>query len=197
MSAAASAPTPDFTGSNDVMARMARYWPWFLALGVLWLAMGTFILGWSCLATVSVIATWVLGFFMVGYGILEIIHSFSAGRFGGRIVHVLVGVLYTVAGLMMIDSPDESALLLTKIFSLFLMIGGTFRILAVLLERFSNWGWVLLNGVVSLMLGLMIFRQWPYSGLWFIGLALGIDMMLNGWTWIMLGLGLRKAPAAE
>lgn len=196
MSSIASTPTPDYSGPSDAMGSMARYRGWFLVLGVLWLAMGTFILGWSCLARVSVVATWVLGFFMVGYGILEVVNSFSAGRFGGRIVHLLVGVLYGVAGLMMIDSPDESALILTKIFSLFLMIGGAFRILAALIERFPSWGWVLLNGIVSLLLGLMIFRQWPYSGLWFIGLAVGVDMMLNGWTWIMLGMGLRKSPAA-
>jgi uncharacterized membrane protein HdeD (DUF308 family) len=66
------------------------------------------------------------------------------------------------------------------------------RIVLSLLERFEGWGWVLLNGVISLILGVGIWRQWPVSGFWVIGLFLGIEMVLSGWSWIMLGLAARS-----
>jgi uncharacterized membrane protein HdeD (DUF308 family) len=97
---------------------------------------------------------------------------------------------------MIIGHPAESAIQLTLIIAIFLMIGGIFRIVFALSERFSGWEWVLLNGFVALLLGLMIYKQWPASGLWVIGLFVGIDLIFNGWAWIMLSLGLRKATAA-
>jgi uncharacterized membrane protein HdeD (DUF308 family) len=55
--------------------------------------------------------------------------------------------------------------------------------------------WLLLHGVVNLLLGLLIWRQWPLSGLWVIGLFIGIDLLFNGWSLVMLGLAARKIPA--
>ena len=110
-------------------------------------------------------------------------------------MHVLLGILNVAVGLMIIDDPGESALVLTKIISIFLIVGGLFRIFTALIQRFSGWGWVLLNGVVTLFLGMLVYKQWPASGLWFIGLYLGIDMIVNGWTYIMLALALKQIPA--
>jgi uncharacterized membrane protein HdeD (DUF308 family) len=82
------------------------------------------------------------------------------------------------------------------IISIFLMIGGVFRAITALTHRFAGWGWVLLNGVVTGLLGLLIYKQWPGSGLWFIGLYIGIDLIMSGWAWIMLSLGLRKLTSS-
>ena len=77
-----------------------------------------------------------------------------------------------------------------------MIVGGIFRVIAALSHRFPGWEWVLLNGGISLMLGLLIYKQWPQSGLWFIGLYIGIEMIFNGWAWIALAIGIRKLPAA-
>jgi uncharacterized membrane protein HdeD (DUF308 family) len=65
------------------------------------------------------------------------------------------------------------------------------------MSRFPQWGWVLAGGVLNLVLGIMIWRQWPVTGLWVIGLFVGIDMIFNGWTWIMLALRLKSLPRAS
>ena len=70
-----------------------------------------------------------------------------------------------------------------------------FRIVGSLVERFPHWGWIFAGGVLNLVLGLMIWQQWPVSGFWVIGLFVGIDMIFNGWTWIMLALRLKQLPA--
>jgi uncharacterized membrane protein HdeD (DUF308 family) len=79
--------------------------------------------------------------------------------------------------------------------AIFLIVVGVFNIVAALMQRFHGWGWVLLNGGVTLLLGLLINRQWPSSALWVIGLFVGIEMIFNGWAWIMLSLGLKAYKA--
>jgi uncharacterized membrane protein HdeD (DUF308 family) len=80
------------------------------------------------------------------------------------------------------------------IIAMFLVFEGVFRIVAALVARYPHSGWVLFNGVITLLLGVMIWRRWPYSGLWVIGLFVGIEMLLNGWSLVMLSLAGRKLP---
>jgi len=75
------------------------------------------------------------------------------------------------------------------------MVGGLFRIVSAAADRFHGWGWVLLNGVITLVLGVMIWREWPESALRVIGLFVGIDMLFAGWSWIMMALAVRSVPA--
>jgi uncharacterized membrane protein HdeD (DUF308 family) len=77
---------------------------------------------------------------------------------------------------------------------MFLMFDGLFRIVTAISVRYPNWGWMLLNGVVSLVLGIMIWRQWPLSGLWVIGLFVGIQMIFNGWSFVMLAVAAKNLP---
>jgi uncharacterized membrane protein HdeD (DUF308 family) len=60
------------------------------------------------------------------------------------------------------------------------------------MERFPQWGWVLLNGVVTLLIGLTIFRNYPESALWALGVLLGVELLFHGWTWIMISLMIRN-----
>ncbi len=172
---------------------MSEHWLLFLVLGISMVVVGTIAIGWSCLATVTVAATMLLGFLMLGAGVAEVVTSFQAGRWSATLLHVVVGLLYGVVGLMIIDEPERSAVQLTLIIAIFLMVSGLFRIAFALVERFNGRGWVLLNGAITTLLGMMIYKQWPESSLWVIGLFVGIELIFNGWTWIMIALGLRKA----
>ena len=106
----------------------------------------------------------------------------------------VTGVLYVVVGWMMVNNPQESALLLTLIIAMFLVFEGVFRIVAAIAVRYPHWGSVLFNGVISLLLGILIWRRWPVSGLWAIGLFVGIEMLLNGWSLVMLSIAGRNLP---
>lgn len=171
---------------------LRKYWKWFMALGVAMVVLGTIAISWSCIATITVAATWLFGFFLLAGGIGEIINSFWVGRWSGMLLHLLVGVMYTLVGFMVIDQPETAAVQLTLLIAIFLMVTGIFRVVFAVAERFSGSGWVMLNGVVTFILGLMIYKQWPASSLWVIGLFIGIDLIFNGWAWIMLSLGLRQ-----
>ena len=186
--------TPD---SSSEIQSLRQHWIWFLVLGIALVVLGSVAIGWSCLTSITIAATWVFGFLLLAAGIGEVIQSFAVGRWSGTLVHLLIGLLYAVVGFMMITDPAESAITLTKIIAIFMIIGGIFRIVGALSHRFVGWEWVLFNGAVTLLLGLLIYKEWPASGLWFIGLYLGIDLILNGGAWIGLAIGLSRLPAAS
>lgn len=171
-----------------------RNWGWFLAFGILQLILGTIALGESLLMTLFSVV--MLGWLLIIGGASSIIHSFIERNWGGFIFDLLVGLFYAVAGFMMVANPGQAAVTLTLLISLFLMIGGVFRIAEALALQLPHRGWVLLNGIVTLVLGIMIWRQWPLSGLWVIGLFVGIEMILYGWSMVMLAIAAKNLPAA-
>jgi uncharacterized membrane protein HdeD (DUF308 family) len=76
-----------------------------------------------------------------------------------------------------------------------LIVAGLFRLFVAFSTPLDHRGWLILNGVVSILLGVMIWRSWPVSGLWVIGMFVGIDMIFDGWTEIMLALSVRRTAA--
>jgi uncharacterized membrane protein HdeD (DUF308 family) len=174
---------------------LRRNWGWILALGIALVILGVVALSWSMLTTlVSVVF---FGWLLFIGGILSVIHAFFQRRWGGFFIELFTGLLYIVVGLMVVANPAASAVALTLLIAVFLMIGGIFRIITALVIRFHHWVWMLLNGVISLLLGLMIWSEWPVSGLWVIGLFIGIDMIFYGWSLIMLGTAVRSIPAQQ
>ena len=165
-------------------------WWWFLLLG-----MGLIVLGMIGIATpffMSLATASLFGVLLLVGGAAQIISSFWAGKWSGFLVSMLTGILYLVIGMLMLDEPLTSLLLLTKLLAAFLMVSGLFKIIASMYYNFTHWGWALLNGFITLFLGIMIWRQLPYSAVWVIGLFVGIEMIFNGWTWVMLGMSLKS-----
>lgn len=187
-------PRPQYPSAVEELQALKKHWYWFLALGIAMLAIGTFAVSTACIVSVTVAVTWFFGFLILGAGIAQIASAFTVGRWSGTLVHLLIGLLYVVVGLMIIDEPADSAVRLTLMLALFMIISGIFRIASSLIERYPGWGWVLFNGTITLLLGLLIKKQWPLSGLWVIGLFAGIDLILNGWAWIMLAITAHRAP---
>jgi len=86
---------------------------------------------------------------------------------------------------------------LTLLIAMFLIFGGVSRIVVAISFRFPNWIWLLVHGLINLWLGVAIWQEWPFSGLWVIGLFVGIDMIFNGLSLVMLALAAKKIPATE
>lgn len=159
---------------------------WFLALGALLVVLGLAVISSSYYATVFSIV--LLGIFLLVAGVIQIAQSFLAHKWSGLFFSLLIGILYVVTGFLCVTRPEVTAIALTFWIAAFCFIAGLFRMLSALILRFKNWGWVFFNGLVTFLLGLMIYSSWPVSGLWVIGLFLGIDILLSGWTWIMLSI---------
>lgn len=185
------------SGLRHELQALHKQWWCFLLLGISLVVLGTLAIAdpWITSFT-SFAAILILGFLLLAAGITQIISSFWTGKWSGMLMHILIGVMYCVVGYMIIDQPGVSMVVLTKFIAIFLIVSGVFRIVSALMMRFHDWGWVLLNGVITLLLGLIINRQMPQAALWVIGLFIGIELIFNGWAWIMLALGLRRVGAA-
>lgn len=170
-----------------------RNWGWFLALGIALIFLGTVALGSSVFMTIVSVAF--LGLLLVIAGTLQAVHAFWRREWNGFFIDLLGGLLSLVVGLMMAANPAAGAVTLTLLISVFLMVTGVFRIVGCLAVRVHHWPWLMLSGIVNLILGIMIWRQWPLSGLWVIGLFVGIDMLFNGWSLVMLALSVRSLPS--
>ncbi len=180
---------------NHELQHVRNQWWAFLLLGLALVVVGAFCIAEPLVPTLASVV--VLGFLLLAAGIIQVVSSFWAGKWSGMLLHMLIGVLYAVVGYMIIDAPGLSMLLLTKFIAIFLIVTGVFRIAAALFVRFQDWGWVLLNGGITLLLGIIINRQLPEAALWVIGLFVGIELIFNGWAWVMLAFGLRAVAKAR
>jgi uncharacterized membrane protein HdeD (DUF308 family) len=73
----------------------------------------------------------------------------------------------------------------------FFLAAGVFQIVAPAINSLPDWGWHVLNGIISLLLGVLVLAQWPVTGLWVIGTFVGIELLFYGVAWIVLALHLR------
>jgi uncharacterized membrane protein HdeD (DUF308 family) len=136
----------------------------------------------------------VLSIVLLVAGVATIIGSFWTGKWGGFLVQLLIGMLYLAAGFVVSDRPLVSLLLVTIYVAVSFMVMGVFRILAALMIRFPQWGWTLLNGAVTFLVGLSIYRHLPLSAVWVVGLLVGVELLFSGLNWIMLSMEIRKIP---
>lgn len=172
------------------LSRFQKHWWLFTLLGVLLMICGFVAISYPLVSSVSVVI--VIAVTLVISGVAMVVAAFWTGSWSAFLLQMLVGILYIVLGLMMTDAPLESTAVLTLFVASLLLVVGIFRIVAALVLRFPQWGWALLNGIVTVLLGLIIYRHFPEAALVVIGIFVGVEMLLNGLTWIMLGFEVRN-----
>jgi uncharacterized membrane protein HdeD (DUF308 family) len=175
--------------------QVRRNWGWFLALGIALIVLGTLGLGYAALLTFTSVLFF--GILLLFSSVFQLVNAFQSRQWSGFFLHLLAGVLELIVGLFAVTHPLEAGVELTLVLAVFLIVGGIFRIVGSVMLQFPNWGWALLGGVISVLLGLMLWRQWPWSGVVFIGLCVAIDLIFHGWGWVMFALAIRSRPAAE
>ncbi len=167
-------------------------WLWFVILGVALIVLGTVALGSVVIASLA--AAVAIGVLLIMGGIGEAVGAVWCRGWSGFFLHLLSGVLSIVVGLLFVRAPGGALAALTLLIACFLMVGGIFKIVAALSFRFAAWGWSLAGGIIDLVLGVMIWQEWPESALWVIGLFLGINFIFRGVHWIALGLAVKSLP---
>jgi uncharacterized membrane protein HdeD (DUF308 family) len=173
---------------------LQEIWVFLLGMGIALMILGVVTIGSSLIATLATVL--VFGILLLLGAIFQVVTALWGRTWRGFFLHLLAGVLYLIAGVFMIENPVETAMWLTLLVAACLLVGGILRIVLSVIEQFDGWGWMLLNGVISVVLGVAIWRQWPLSGHWVIGLFVGIEMLFSGLSWLMLGLAVRSPPRA-
>jgi uncharacterized membrane protein HdeD (DUF308 family) len=167
-------------------------WFWFVMLGIALVVLGAIALGSVVIASLATAVA--IGMLIFLGGVAETLGAFWCRGWSGFFFHLLSGVLSIVIGVIFLRAPVGALLALTLLVASFLMVGGIFKIVAAVSYRFAAWGWPLVSGIVDLILGVLIWQEWPASALWVIGLFVGINLVFRGFNWIGLGLSLRALP---
>jgi uncharacterized membrane protein HdeD (DUF308 family) len=181
-----------------VFGDVTKKWGWLLALGIVYVVLGTIGLGMEVALTIA--SVMLFGGFLFAGGIFELIHAFQAKGWKGRLPAILIGLAYAAGGILIFLDPLAASAGLTLMLGVLLLVIGVMRIvLAFGMKGHASWVWPGLSGVLSIVLGLMIISKWPASGLWVIGLFVAIELIIQGWSSIFLALAARnatKAPSA-
>jgi uncharacterized membrane protein HdeD (DUF308 family) len=172
---------------HDLSALRAGWWL-FLVVGILLIFFGLTAL--SSLIAASLATAIVIGILLLLGGLAETFGAFWSRAWSGFLLHLLSGVLSIVVGALFLRAPVGALVALTLLLACLLMVAGLFRISAALTYRFAAWRWSLAIGIIDLILGVMIWMQWPASAMWVIGLFVGISLLFRGSHWIALALAL-------
>ena len=175
--------------STQVPAEIVHNWGWFLFFGIALLVLGIVAIVRSVAATV--ISMLFFGWLLLIAAGIEVVQTVMAGRETGMFQHLAAAVLFGVVGLLMVWRPVVTAEILTLLMGAFFLVTGLFQIVGPVMTSLPDWGWHVLNGIITLLLGLLVLAQWPVSGLWVIGMFVGIDLLFYGSAWIAVALHLR------
>ena len=158
-----------------------------ITIGVIVLLMGFLAMGSPLIAGLSV-SLMVGGMLIIG-GIAQLVFAIKSDN---GIFAIIIAVLMVIVGGYMISNPAAALASLTIFLAAYLIVSGVFEaLLAFQVKPAKGWGWELFNGIISLLLGAMIWNQFPISGAWAIGILFGVKLLFSGWTLIMFGLAAR------
>ena len=139
------------------------------------------------LAAGAALATMV-GLLLAFGGISLLLLAFRAGSFGHGMVVFLIGALTAVAGIYMMSEPGVALVTMGVFLAMYFAVTGIVEIIyALRLKPVQGWGWLLFGGIVSLLLGIMMWRQMPLSGAWAIGVLVGIRLLMSGFELLAMG----------
>jgi uncharacterized membrane protein HdeD (DUF308 family) len=139
----------------------------------------------------TVVSMLFFGWLLVIAAGIEVAQLIMVGRWVGMFPHMMAAVLFAVVGILILWKPLVTAEILTLLMGAFFLVAGLFHIIAPAMISLPDWGWHVLNGVITLLLGILVLAQWPVSGLWVIGLFVGIELIFYGVAWVALALHLR------
>jgi len=174
----------------QVTPEMIHHWGWFLALGIVVMVLGIAAIARS--VTSTVVSMVFFGWLLVFSSLIEFVNAFMVGRWAGFFLHLLIAILFGVIGVMFLKNPSISAEAATLVMSIFFMIAGLYQLISALWTHVPGYGWQAASGAISTILGILLLTQWPVSGLYAIGLFVGIDLIFYGWAWAALAIDLHK-----
>jgi uncharacterized membrane protein HdeD (DUF308 family) len=181
---------------SDVEKNINVNWGWFMSLGVVLMALGAIAIAVPAMATLAV--ELLIGWILIFGAVMHIIDAFWIHHLRQSIFELLLGILYLVIGILLLSHPLKGVLTLTLLLSIFFLAGGIFKvILALELRTVTNWGWMLASGILALVLGGLILKGLPSSAAWAIGLLLGIDLIVTGWSVFAIALAAHSIHPKE
>jgi len=135
--------------------------------------------------TAPVASVFIFGWVLLLTGAIQAVHAYQARAWSGFFPYLLMAIIRLAFGSLLVLYPNTSTEALTLNMSFYLMLGGLFSTFGSIELQFPGWQWGVVSGLTSMALAFMLAIQWPTSGHWFIGLAIGVDLIVYGWAFLM------------
>jgi len=179
------------TPLGEALKSLGAHWGWFVALGILLVLLGAVATVYVLVATLASVLF--VGAFMLVGGIAQLVHAWRMSGWKLVMWWTLIGILYCVAGGLVLYNPVGGAAILTLLLGATLIGIGALRLWIWFQNRSQpGWKWLAFSSIISLIAGVLIAIGWPANSLWILGFLLAIDLLFHGWMLIMLGLTLRN-----
>ena len=159
-------------------------------VSIMSVALGTAAIVYNGTATAG--SVFVFGWLLLVAGVTQMVQAFQVRTSSGYWLWLLAGITRVTIGTMLVLYPTSSAEALTLVLSFYLMVGGLFKTFGSLELQFPSWLWSVASGLVSMALAVLLAAQWPASGMWFIGLAIGLDLIVYGWALLMFAAAVKN-----
>ncbi len=164
-------------------------WPVSLVAGIILILFGIIAIASAEFTTLVAVA--MLGWVFLFAGVTQIFHAFFNKAHEGIFLLLFFGLIEMAVGLLILVHPPSAAVSLTLLIGIFLIAEGAFRMGVALETRTHNWGWLVLSGLISLLLGVLISLGWPSTAEWVIGMFVGINFVTVGWWLVLFALGVK------
>lgn len=163
-----------------------------MLLGGVMVLVGFLSMGSPLVAGLSI--TMMVGIMLIIGGIGQLVFAVKAGT---GLFSMVMGVLTIILGAYMLSNVGAALASLTLFIAIYFVVEGITEVIAAFqLKPASGWGWALFSGVITVLLGVMIWNQFPLSGAWAIGTLVGIKLLFSGWSLLMFGMVARSAVKA-
>jgi len=180
--------------AEAIVGGIKRASGWSIALGVLMIVLGF----------IAILAPWefgvlivlVVGWAAIFNGVAQLIYAFRTHSGGRAILEALLGLIYIVAGVYLLMHPAGGLLALTLLLACFLLVYGVVAlVLAFHMRPLRGWGWILVDAIVTILLGILIWAHWPLNAEWVVGTLFGISIIMSGVTRLMISMAFRRMAA--
>jgi uncharacterized membrane protein HdeD (DUF308 family) len=191
MSERSGIPEPNAAALDEIR----RSWSWVLVFGIALIVTGA-----ACIlaaSTVTLATVLAFGSLLLIGAAISLIHAFQSRAGSSFFLHLMSVLLRGVTGFILIRYPLAGAMSLTLLLASFFLVGGMFRAIGTAALQFAGWGWGALSGLISMALGIVLLLQLPSSSIWFIGFAIGVDLIFDGVGLAVAGLALHRVPTSR
>jgi uncharacterized membrane protein HdeD (DUF308 family) len=181
-------PTEGLHGAGTIIKKASG---WFIGMAVAFILLGIFAIVEPGVAGLAV--TILVGWVLIFGGVVHTVAAFSRGGLGRVIWHVLIGIVYVVGGFYFLTHPLLGLGTLTLLLAVIILTEAVFEVIAYFRTRGTGGsGWLLVNALITLLLGGLIWFHWPSSSAWAIGTLVGVNLLMTGISRLMIGIAARN-----
>ena len=180
--------------ANSMTTGVRHAATWSIVLSVLMITAGVIAIAIPMIAGVAVTA--LVAWLLIFSGLLHLTFAWRGGGARAVLWEVLLGIVYGVIGFYLLANPVVGLASLTLAVATFLLIESVLEfVLSSRLWPLPGSGWLLVDGIVTLLLAVMIWSTWPSSAVWVVGTLVGISMLFSGITRLMPSMVVRRIVA--